>query len=593
MSENRPPLPDGHTLEHDFYSECWKRFRRDLERAAFVRLDDVGGEEVWEGVVPVFWEDPVTSEEQVAPHRIRIVVTSSFPFQKPTVIPADQAPPIHSSRHQAPGSPPGALCLWTDQGGWQPWTSADDILARIHAWFVHYHRNDWAPQDQPPDLHLYFPARAPRPMMLIGNEWLSLNDGVTGRFGVWQKNPVQAFAGNITAGVGTPRLRHDDRALAQLSLKDRDHDQAGVWFRLLSEPRPQLTLDKLLTEIDDKTGKNSGWSLQQLQALFGQKQRGSSPLQIVMALGYPSGSESLSWLFVRAEVPFEKKGRRWTDRRVLQQARIESFETASISPDALMRRVRHTAPLLQGCRVLVFGQGAIGSSVTLLLAKSGVQHLRVVDSDRLRPGNAVRHSAGIPWSGWAKTEASAGIAQSHAPDCKIRCEEASWDRERLTAWVQEAQVVVDATAHPAFSLLLNDICIRTCRPAIYVTTHRRASVGRIRVVDPGRDACQLCYEGGYLYSEEYPLIAPMDEGAFFEDGCGVPSIEASAVDIEATANWAARSALSLLQSRSLPGNHCLIIHDPLPGGRRPLDEVGIHWSMWKPLPRCEACSRST
>jgi hypothetical protein len=150
-------------------------------------------------------------------------------------------------------------------------------------------------------------------------------------------------------------------------------------------------------------------------------------------------------------------------------------------------------------------------------------------------------------------------------------------------------VVVDATANPSFSLLLNEICLRAGRPAVYVAAHRRAAIGRVRVVRPGRDACLVCYEAGHVGTVNYPRIPPADQGAFLEAGCGVPTVEASAVDVEAAANWAARAAFWQLEGKLAEDNHCLVVNEPLPDVGGPLARLGVHWEHWAPLPGCEAC----
>jgi hypothetical protein len=90
-------------------------------------------------------------------------------------------------------------------------------------------------------------------------------------------------------------------------------------------------------------------------------------------------------------------------------------------------------------------------------------------------------------------------------------------------------------------------------------------------------------------NEQYPHIPPGDEGWFSESGCGVPSVEASAVDIEAIANWAARVVLWSLRANLTESNHCLVVNDVLPDVSGCLNQIGVHWHTWAPLPRCEAC----
>jgi hypothetical protein len=157
--------------------------------------------------------------------------------------------------------------------------------------------------------------------------------------------------------------------------------------------------------------------------------------------------------------------------------------------------------------------------------------------------------------------------------------------------VRAADIVVDATANPTFSLLLNDVCLRAERPAIYTASYRRAAIGRIHIVRPGQDACLVCYHDGHVDAPSFTVIPPGDEGQFLEAGCGIPTVEASAVDVEATANWGARLILWLLQGKLGADNLYLIVNDVIADAQGPLAQLGIHNERWQPIAGCEACER--
>lgn len=564
-------------------------FQNSLAALGFIPAADES--DAWDGTVPTTWVSDVDASERLDQHRVRVQLSGTFPFQKPSVLPLDEAPPIRNERHQEAGSDNAPLCLYPDQGpGWAPWITANELVERIRTWFVHYHQNDWPPEDRPPDLHLYFPAKSVRPLMMLGDDWLPPQECSFGRFGVWVKPAdYRGFAGHPVASRQIPAPIGTDRLLPFFGLAGQRSAAIGLWFRLLREPRPHETLAEMLGEIDAAAGMPPGAALRELKSLFGERIRGRDALT-VLALGYSQDGTTYEWLFLRTVLPASRKNhKRWGS--LLGDLAVESYETASASRESLMRRTGHTARCLEGKRVCIFGQGAIGSSVSLLLSKTGVPALHLVDGDRLRPGNTVRHAAGLSFVGALKGPATRLEALSHAPDCQITTDFATWDARKISDWVSQTDVVVDATASPNFSLLLNEICVRQRKPAVYAASYRRAAVGRVQAVRPGEDACLVCHAAYSRDAEEYEytVIPPGEEGEFVEGGCGLPTVEASAIDVEATANMTARMVLKLLQEQLGIENECFVVNEALPDASGLLSRPGLHWASWSPLKECETC----
>jgi len=573
----------------DIYPEHRALFRLGLQGIGIRAVAAEGTVERFEGEISVPWEDPGGSGAQTTVHRIRVELPEAFPFAKPAVLPLDTDPPISYERHQAPAEN-GAFCLYSEEeNGWVPWTTAEELAERIREWLVHYHQNDWPANDRPPDLHLYFPGDGMRRMMLVGEEWHLPPDTDSGRFAFWHPKATCAFAANPAPGSRSPSARSGDRILSFLGMAGMPSAHVGLWFRLNREPAPAPTLDGMLASIDQAAEKTSGWSLSHLRALVGYKVSRAGA-RVLLALGYPDESGGTRWLFLYAAVPGSQHGPQKL-AKCLPDSKVGSYEAAGVDHASLMRRTGHTEHRLKDKSVLVFGLGSIGSAVAVLLAKAGIGRLHLVDSDRLRPGNAVRHAAGLDLVGEAKTLATEFEVRRHAPDCAVRLSGAIWDPVILGGWL-DADVVIDATANVTFSLLLNELCLRQRKTVVYVAAYRRAVIGRVRLVRPGQDACMVCYEageGGYLDSADYPAIPFGEEGEFVEGGCGNPTVEASAADVEASANFAARTALRFLEGKQGDENHCLIVNEVLPEAIGPFATLGAHWQRWMPIAGCGGC----
>lgn len=267
---------------------------------------------------------------------------------------------------------------------------------------------------------------------------------------------------------------------------------------------------------------------------------------------------------------------------------VESYETAPAGRLALLRRTKHTAATLNNGHAVVLGVGALGSHIAMLLAKAGVSSIDLVDGARLRPGNATRHVAGLYYVGSLKTAATQMLIEQHMPDCIVKTRQPTWDPATLDAIVRGAGVVIEATANPAYSLLANRVCLSADVGVVYVTTHRRALIGRVRLVRPGRDACPICYEH-HRAAGTYPVIPVGPEGEFVEEGCGAPTIEASAVDVEAVANQAARVALLQLRGIGGEANHWFVVNGSIGEGAPVFQQPGIHATRWEVLSECGAC----
>ncbi len=575
-----------------------ERFRAALTAAGFTLHGKEGnGNERWDGTITARWRDAESGEEREAAHQIRIGLWAAFPFQAPSAFATDPREQMPNSRHARPLQN-GSLCVYAanyradTQRGWAPWRTGEEYLARVEELLSRMHSGAWEDVDRPPDLNTAFPqAKGDPAMTLVSDGWVPPTGASSGRFGIWRSSPNIVLADGPVEGTGAVQPKPaDERALIVLGFHENAREAVGAWFRLNREPDPRESLGAVLAEIDRASGHETGWAVDECRRLIGADAGGKRP--VFLALGYPDptleGREG--WLFLQAR-PAEGKPIRWREPQTIAATGVTASETVPIDRHALMRRTGPLATAVGGRNVVVFGVGALGGAVALLLARSGIERLVLVDSDRIRPGNAVRHVGKITDVGELKTHALWREIIYHTPNVHVRERVATWNPERLREYIAGADVVVDATAEQPFTLLLNEVCVEVGRPLVQVETTRRAAIGRVRVVRPGRDACLLCYEV-HAQSKHYSVVPPGDGEEFFEDGCGVPTVEAPAVDVEATANWAARTVLWLLQDRLGPRNHLLVVNEEVPALAGDLAIVGAHWDVFAPVRSCECCDKA-
>ncbi len=558
------------------YPEWWNEAEARLAANGFQRLDSPQGNS---------WQGPLEVADGDGKNRtitIRLNLPELFPFVKPSVFAVD--PPINYSRHKLPEE--GSLCLWSDKkDGWDPGYTIDQILDRVRLWYRCHFSANWDETYEPLDLHLYFPGE--HPLVVLPDRWAPLEDRSSGTFSVWHKEDEKhIFVDNI-GGEQFARTSKDVVG-KKLLFSQGEANYRGTWLRLHEEPVPYPNLGPMLEEISRTTSLPVNQVLRILERTLGEKIRPNRQHMLFLGLVYPGRDRCDHWLFLSADLPQGQN--RWAHLDNLKMCRLTSYSVTDSGPMALMRRTQHIAVGLKDKRVALFGLGAIGGSIALLLAKAGVGHLNLIDDDCLRPGNVIRHTVSLYSVGLDKSAAMKFKILEHLPYCDVKAfdQPNAWDA--LCGIINDCDMVVSATANPPFEVLLNEACLRRDIPIVYVAGYRRASIGKIQLVRPGKDACRLCVQHLRGNNSQYPVVPSGDEGEFVEAGCGDPTVEATAVDLEAIATMAARVAIKQLRNDSLVENHWWVVNEPLEGSTMfAIDVPTVIPQTWRSSPDCPLC----
>lgn len=577
----------GNTATKNSFLE---EFRLGLADFEFVR-EAQNTPETWVGEISVEWVDEASGRRDNATHKVAIILPEAFPYAAPIVISKD-VPPLPSSWHLNP-EPLQSLCLWVPDAGWQPNFSAHRLLGRMRDWFCNHHTGNWPAGSQVPDLHQYLEKIG---TVLLGEGWQPPAGQLTGRFTFWHSPKLAIVVPSLAATnpeSGSTALEPEER-LTESILFGSKHTKRmnGAWFRLPEPLVPPDNLSEILAHIDSSLKKPAGWARDEIIKVEGGK---TAEAGFPIALGY-SGSKCIErWLFlwVRLSAEGAEKRFRWSSPSNLPQVRLQSFQTAPAKGADLLRRVAYLGEGLKSKRVIIFGIGALGSSVSLLLAKSGVGELRVVDSEDLLPGNVMRHVCGLNDVGSPKTLAMRRTINRHNPDCVVECFESSWVGSKLQTLIKDCDLVIDTTASPNFSLRLNELCLEKKQPFVVAAAYRRAAIGRIIAHTKENDPCIACYtEATENWSEDdYPVIPLGAEETFVEDGCGSVTEEGSALDIEAVANLAARVSVRYLQGNVSDGNLAILVNEPLLEATNLLANSGTHWRTNARVSNCSICGK--
>ena len=112
--------------------------------------------------------------------------------------------------------------------------------------------------------------------------------------------------------------------------------------------------------------------------------------------------------------------------------------------DLLKRNVKGISKKLKKTRVCILGLGGLGSNVAVLLTRSGIGYLKLVDFDIVEASNLNRQQYRISHIGIKKTEAIKTIIKEINPFVEIDTLDIKVDRENILSVVEDIEIVVEA-----------------------------------------------------------------------------------------------------------------------------------------------------
>lgn len=490
---------------------------RDGFRAALGSLGFADDGELLRGPAP--WQHP-DGHEFTATVDMRL--DGRFPFAPPIVQVVDPGVELELTFHRERD---GALCLWSSDEPVEaaPWRDPDRLLQRIGGWLAQTAAG-W-PGDQDCDLERYLP-RDER-MVLYDRDALA---GITGC--VRTNLNSQARTVTITAEPRRPPLSQPKAKRGQ-----RRRDQHLAWITDIGDPvRPIRDWDSLIAALgDDGATVDRLVRLGAIEFLLLHYRRHGQAGALALALALDP-SHPPAFPAVRA------------------------CESADTSVAARTLRAGPTAEALANRPVAIVGLGAVGSLLADLLYRSGVRRLTLIDPERLRPGNLIRHLAGNAFVGVPKVHAvKADLAALGLDVTTVTCE------VRLLVTPAEAidllarhDLVIDATANARTTALLRWAAEQTGHPVVSVCLQREGAIARVDRFPLGD-------------GEQHLAPVPSLPGSPpTECGCGDPVSLTPPAAVSAAAELGCRLALEQIRDhRRLPATllHVLAAQDDPPYDR--------------------------
>ena len=112
--------------------------------------------------------------------------------------------------------------------------------------------------------------------------------------------------------------------------------------------------------------------------------------------------------------------------------------------DLFKRNVKDIAKKLKKAKVCILGLGGLGSNVAVLLARSRIGYLKLIDFDVVEASNLNRQQYRISHIGIKKTEAIKTIIKEINPFVEIDTLDIKVDRENILSVVGDIEIVVEA-----------------------------------------------------------------------------------------------------------------------------------------------------
>jgi molybdopterin/thiamine biosynthesis adenylyltransferase/molybdopterin synthase catalytic subunit/rhodanese-related sulfurtransferase len=147
---------------------------------------------------------------------------------------------------------------------------------------------------------------------------------------------------------------------------------------------------------------------------------------------------------------------------------------------------------LRSARVLVVGCGGLGVPVLSYLAGAGLGRLGLVDGDRLEASNLHRQTMySLADVGRPKAELAAARLAALNPDVDLQVHMLRLDADNAPGLVSQFDLVIDCTDNFGTKFMLNDVCVRLGKPAVFSSVYQYE--GQLQVIRPDRrGACLRC-----------------------------------------------------------------------------------------------------
>lgn len=501
-------------------------FTAELARRGFNRA---GSEpETWKGPIPVPDVSGATSEKTHL-----ITIPDEFPFWPPKVRPfvVPHGPQWHMEHD-------GRLCLYP-AGPWPPppWDEVDALFEKVAGWYEQ-HFAGWPDDPGDLDLERYFKNHVNNVLIvyddlepLIGNR---LHIEFVGEPGTWL---VRRQRGLLVSSASHPKRDRRDEEKGRLWA-------AGVDLGILAKPVNdwKSLADRLDRPVRDELLRLSRTNAHGFLVAKYTREFREGPRTGAVALKLDRPDKGAS-------------------SPALTALEIENRAIA------VSNRRGRSQEVVRGKSIAVVGCGAVGSFLAEELARAGIGQLTLVDGDRLRFGNCIRHLADARFVNLHKAEAikrvlvERGLMQSG----QIRARTQMLVPKDAAELFGEHDLVVDATADSKIFTLFEYLGESLRQLWITIALHRGGNVVRVDRLGAGTPS----------WATRPPPVREPEEIGTIEAGCGEPVSPTPPSSVTAASSLACRMVIDTLRPRTRRVLPHSIVETLLPHDGDEYEHLGI------------------
>jgi molybdopterin/thiamine biosynthesis adenylyltransferase len=226
----------------------------------------------------------------------------------------------------------------------------------------------------------------------------------------------------------------------------------------------------------------------------------------------------------------------------------DAVEIVDLTEALASRRAGSVPEAGLGCAgVVFFGGGSLGSKIALGLAEAGVRRSTAVDNDSMAASNISRHACDLLDLGRPKAIALADLFRRRGAEATpIARNILGFSDAELDDLLGGADLAIATTDSPAAQFIVNEACVRTGTPGLFVGAWELARGGELCAYRPGLTPCYYCCTG--FRAELASSIAPKERRQAYQaaDSERLDAEPGLGVDIAYLASVAASYALALL-----------------------------------------------